>query len=692
VPYKGGRSTRLPSAVLLVAVAVAACGGTPSASTPPAASIPPTTLECEEGAFPCAFADVGEDVRAETERLAAEATRRIDEGATNDEVVAWLRTEAAIAEVEGDSDAIRFRPEAGRGVWVVRPPEAAPGAVAPRTDAVARAGTWDTLPAAGTKQTVAGAGQSERRAIVLSPFRWDFGALDDGQAVAERLRQMPDYANGVAYAENAAVSGTDVTVDDFRGWQGMQVVHLVSHGFRLCKDGKCRAVIAANALPNGTANIWPSAVRGLELEVVAGAGAAPQRPRYFSLLGADFFRDQYPGGLNDAVVFLNGCATFGQGATDLADAIRGSTGVVLGWSRPVFSDDAQAAALAMYDELSTHGRTVADALEHLGSLSTSEGQNGAGQYVVSTLASTGRAAGGDLRIREVVGFQDVAGGTLADGAAVPLVGEPDDGQPDSVGWQLRVEGIAQPQAASAIVRVTIDGHAAPPVAVSSGTMQPDDAWLLSGTLDLGIDVSVPHQAQFEASLELPEGGQSVDVVPATLVAPQPTAAVPAFGSEWRGHVTQRLELPHDLVWTVAEADLVFTLVPQTVSTPYFVYDVTGGTMTFSVSGTDSEGCTFELSPVEIPITPDMAESAQGFTIDASGSPPTFRGFVHIVGPVVEVMQTCPEPYAYLTGPYSTSATGIFIDVGADEGRTVLGDRISGTSRDGSKTFDLSRVD
>jgi len=255
--------------------------------------------------------------------------------------------------------------------------------------------------------------------------------------------------------------------------------------------------------------------------------------------------------------------------------------------------------------------------------------------------------------------------------------------PEDLRLLIRTRAEGNPFFVEEVLRMLID----------QGALQrQDDAWLLSGTLDLGIDVSVPHQAQFEASLELPEGGQSVDVVPATLVAPQPTAAVPAFGSEWRGHVTQRLELPHDLVWTVAEADLVFTLVPQTVSTPYFVYDVTGGTMTFSVSGTDSEGCTFELSPVEIPITPDMAESAQGFTIDASGSPPTFRGFVHIVGPVVEVMQTCPEPYAYLTGPYSTSATGIFIDVGADEGRTVLGDRISGTSRDGSKTFDLSRVD
>jgi hypothetical protein len=36
--------------------------------------------------------------------------------------------------------------------------------------------------------------------------------------------------------------------------------------------------------------------------------------------------------------------------------------------------------------------------------------------------------------------------------------------------------------------------------------------------------------------------------------------------------------------------------------------------------------------------------------------------------------------------------GIFIDVGLDEERAVIGDRISGTSLDGSKTFDISRAD
>lgn len=680
------RRTPAVLAVLLVLLALG-CSASPTATQLPPPP-PPASLECETGAFPCTFDDIADDVRAETERLAAEATARITEGATNDELVAWLDSEERVAEVEGDLDAVRFRPVGGRGVWVVRP-DSASEPTSRGSQAVAHAGTWDAGgPRGETSQTVTGEGRTERRALVLSPFRWDFGESDDGQAVAEQLRQLPDYAAGVTYAENATVNSTDVSVDDFRGWDGLQVVHLVSHGFRLCKDGKCRAVVAANALPGATANIWGSAVRGLELEVVAGPDSS-LRPKYHTLLGADFFRDQYPSGLDDTVVFLNGCATFGPGATDLADAIRGFRSVVLGWSRSVLSDAAQAASVAMYDQLAGNGRTVGAALELLGGLATSEHQTATGQSIVSTLTSTGRALGGDLRIRDVVDFQDPAGtGPLADGTAVHMIGVPDDGAPDSVGWQLRVDGI-EAEAASAIVSVTIDGHAAPPTAVSTGTMDGNDSWRLSGTLNLGVDVSVPHDAQFEASLELPEGGQSLDVVPAVLVGEsEPTPAAPAMGTVWRGHVTDRFEVSPG-VWIVAEADLIFTFDPG--SNPNFLhFALTGGTMTYSVNGTYSDGsCTQAGSAGQIVITPEIA-ATQGFYIRNATSAPTFEGSVHVEGPIFEVMKTCYGEYAYLTGPYSTRAQGIFIHVFSDEARPVVNYRISGTSLYGDRNFDISR--
>jgi hypothetical protein len=389
-------------------------------------------------------------------------------------------------------------------------------------------------------------------------------------------------------------------------------------------------------------------------------------------------------------VFLNGCATFGAGASDLADAIRGTSSVVLGWSHPVMSDDAQAASAALYANLVDAGQTVGHSLRDMGDVVTSNAQTSSGRPVQSTLSSTGRSGGGDLRIRDVVSIQSDATTELKERAEVAIIGQADDGAPDAVKWQVIVDGLDASEG-SALVAVTIDGHAAPPAAVSSGTLV-EKSWLLSGTLEMGVDVSVPHPAQFDVSLALPEGGVSLDSVAAVLVGEsQATPAPPPTGTVWTGHVTDRTEVKPG-VWFEAEADLIFTLDPSTAQYRYLVYDVTGGTMTFSVSGTEPDGgCTSTLAPVEIPVTPD--NSSGGFRIDSESTPLLFDGSVSIDGPEVEVMQSdCSAEFAYLNGPYGTRASGVFIQVFSSEEPVieVVDNRVTGASLYGDRTFDLSR--
>lgn len=679
---------RLPAVVGLVLV-VAGCGGAAPNGTAPPPSSAPSALECETEAFPCTFADVPDDVRAETERLATEVSTKIADGATHDELVAWLDSQASVAEVEGDADAVRFRPAGGRAVWLDLAGRAPQAAIRSHGRAIAVAGAWDSASSIRRiDESIAGPGRLERSALVLSPYRWDFGDADDGRTVAEQLGAITDYANRVTYAENVSSSASDVSVDDFQGWHGLQVIHVATHGLRLCANGSCRAVIAAHSIPNGLADLANSTVRGLEIEVVVGP-PGPAQTMHHVLLGADFFRAEYPRGVDDAVIFLNGCATFGAGATDLADAIRGQTSIVLGWSRAVATEAAFAAGVEMFNELGGNARTVDDALTELGPTATSQFQNRAGQSVVATLTSSGRAAGGDLRIRELITFSNDAGsGPLGEGSDVPIIGQADDGVADSVGWHVRVDGI-QREAASALLHVAIDGHQAAPVAVSSGVSAGPNSWDVSGIVDLGFDVSAPHPAQFEASLDLPEGGQSNDSVSAVLVgdSPEPTSAPePLMGSVWRGHVTDRLEVKPGH-WRTAEADLVFTLKPGSVR--YLNYELTGGTMYFSWSGSDSD-CTTALAPVEVPVTPE--NSSGGFRIDTGSSPPLFDGWVDIQGPEVEVMQTCTGEYAYLTGPFGTRAQAVFIQVysGEEPLVPVVGDRVTGKSLYGDSTFDISR--
>ena len=146
------------------------------------------------------------------------------------------------------------------------------------------------------------------------------------------------------------------------------------------------------------------------------------------------------------------------------------------------------------------------------------------------------------------------------------------------------------------------------------------------------------------------------------------------------------------VWFEAEADLVFTLDPSTAQYRYLVYDVTGGTMTFSVSGTEPDGgCRSTLAPFEVPVTPD--NSSGGFRIDTESTPPLFDGSVSIDGPEVDVMQSeCSAEFAYLNGPYGTRASGNFIQVfsGEEPAVQVVDDRVTGVSLYGDRTFDLVR--
>ncbi|MEX2548478.1 MAG: hypothetical protein WD830_11945 [Chloroflexota bacterium] len=180
--------------------------------------------------------------------------------------------------------------------------------------------------------------------------------------------------------------------------------------------------------------------------------------------------------------------------------------------------------------------------------------------------------------------------------------------------------------------------------------------------------------------------------------PEPAPAVPATGTVWRGHFTERRELfaAGSNVWEVAEADVTLTLDPPSVGDGTLYYNPTGGTFTYSVSGTviGLFGCTHTLSPVEFPITPDMETIWGGLRIDTSTNPPTFGGILHLSPGFVEVMGTCPATSVFQSGPYSIRASGHYTLGDSEEARPVVGDRISGTYLDGRSeiTFDISRVE
>jgi len=494
-------------------------GNDPNGNLPSAVNV---GLECEVEGYPCSLAEVPDEILERSQFLADEALAMIENGASMDEARDWLNQQDGMVEIMSDNLALRFRLEGGRGTWILREETLAdpgPGTPAPASvvldaenfiDQAARAPKSAGLPTLSNlwASSVVGPDNDSKSALVLSPLYWDFADNQDGAQVAALLSSTRGYENGVTYLFNETASSRQVTINSFKGWQNYQVIHVESHGSRICAANSCRAVLVfASFLSAGQkpteeekADLTSKGVEVVAIQEKIGA---------YLGLNADFFRAYYPGGLSDTLVFFNACQSFGGQDTDLADAIRGSTSVFLGWNGNVKVPDSNATSKRLYQELSIWGVTVQEAYNRLGDLQTD--RNGV------RLIRSPRAAGGDLRIRNIVYLLNLdTNQTLGPSQEVRIVGEMDDGEPDIVPYRVRVDGILPQWAADAQLYVSVDGIVTGPQPVSEGETGGPDSWIVNGQVDLPYDVEQAMSVNFEAWVELPEGGESRHETAATL--------------------------------------------------------------------------------------------------------------------------------------------------------------------------------
>lgn len=524
-----------------------ACGdggsGTPISGNDPGDNLPPAVnveLECEVQGYPCSLAEVPDEILERSQLLADEALAMIESGASMDEVRAWLDEQDGMVEIMSDDLALRFRLEGGRGTWILRkealadpgPGTPAPASMVLGTEASASLIIGEENPAdpgAPASKSVAlptpsdqmprfvvGQNTKAKNALVLSPLYWDFENNNDGAQVAAILGSTRGYEGRVTYRYNPTAesifdenpSSMKVAIINFLGWGYYQVIHVESHGSTICEAGSCRAVLGLTTFyttPDKVSEEEKAQLRSKGIEVV---WVENKSGGYYGL-SADFFRYVYPGGLKDTLVFFNACKSFGSEATDLANAIRGSTSVFLGWDGSVKVPDSNAASNKFYQELSQGGVTVQEAYNRLGDLQTD--RDG------TRLIRSPRAAGGDLRIRDIVYLLNPdTYQILAPSQEVSIVGEMDDGEPDIVPYRVRVDGILAENAADAQIYVSVDGIVSDPKPVSEGETGGPDRWIVNGQVDLPYDVEQAMSVGFEAWVELPEGGKSSHEATATL--------------------------------------------------------------------------------------------------------------------------------------------------------------------------------
>lgn len=648
-----------------IAVTAVACGSDSSGPGPGPGPGGDATLECEDRGYPCSLAEVPIAVLERGDALGDEALGMLDGGASTGEAAAWLDDQADVAEVEWDDVAIWFRPEGGAGIWILREgafsPEAASGVVP-------SAHTGHTARQSLLARHVVGPDSEEKKALVLSPFLWQVGGLDDGPSVAATLSGTRGYENRVSFRANDQQSSANVGLDGFMGWDEYQVVHVTTHGKRICTDAGCRATIVAgtleSALPAGPGT------KAEKLHELAHQGVSYAKGEKTGLeylvLNADFFRHQYPAGLDNTLIFFNACQSFGPQATDVVDAIQGNTSVVLGWTETVYVVDATAAAVALYEALSEGGYPAEVAHERIGDLKVGEavpGQNS------PQLRVSERPAGGDLRIRDVVylllpGSDQIL--TASD--RVPIDGTQGDGVPDAAPYLVRVDGVEPQLAADMVVHVSIDGVEADPVPLTSGQVDDEDRWLVSGTMPLSYDLEEEKPVTFRTWVTLHSGGESRHETGATLSGEEPI-----MGTVWE------LEAVHTSGWTggiphtpyTATAHLTLQFAPgQSPADPHPRYLVTGGTVTYDYNHTYFD-CTYSAPAITFDVTEEVSlESRLDF--DATMTPVRYTGLIYTQGPEIQVVESCGDGSSTRT----QRAANTWLLVQPGEARTVSADRRS----------------
>lgn len=564
-----------------------------------AAESPRLPLRCEEEGYPCAWSEVDAAVVAETDRLAREAVGWLDQGASAGAVAVRLAALDAVESVATDGRMVRFRMRAGRPVWVA---EASPELFDTRGFA-SPASAQTAPPSASGPDDPIGENPPGRKpwkkALILSPFQWHFG--DDEAEELQRLLgvglvddqdpyQVRDYRCGeggrcVEVKANDLVNlapdnelycpqnpgtcpmGYGVERSDFKTWRGYDLIHVGTHGFRLCGtadpeevvqwlsdtqsvagsrdlagtsaklvSGACLVALASGRIyPDGSIPAGSVSDPGVEYLYVGMGGmeqhcvGAPQgsnrwiqqycgQPFFLlEILADDFFSAVYGGGLRDKLIFLNACSSLAD--RGIAQALSSGESMVIGWSLPVPMTTAVLAAKNFYEVLLKRGEPAVDAWYHAASEVTTSFPGGleldagwrtwlppgVAEQLLGATELEGRGSEA-RRGREMVSLRwPGSDEELQDGARIPAPGGSDECTPD---LGLVLEGIPEGQDPAALpLRLSANGATLEGAYVADRPSGPG-RFRHDGPIRLPPGLDPEQPVDLEIWAELPRGGQS----------------------------------------------------------------------------------------------------------------------------------------------------------------------------------------
>ena len=135
---------------------------------------------------------------------------------------------------------------------------------------------------------VVGNSVEQKRALVLSPFKYFFKGFDDGAPVAQLLENTRGYGGNVTYLENATKTAATVGIEQFAGWENYDVIHVTGHGAQVCDVNRCVATILTGDIYSNADDLLQLTELGLNTAHVRGTEDK------FLALSPDYFKKQYP--------------------------------------------------------------------------------------------------------------------------------------------------------------------------------------------------------------------------------------------------------------------------------------------------------------------------------------------------------------------------------------------------------------
>lgn len=490
----------------------------------------PQELTCQEMGLPCSAAEADPQAMARAAQLHQELTTRMGEGESIDSLQTWLEGMEEVRMVLSSPVSLVFVLEGSLPFGIYDAVQAGglsePGAGSGSVGKVLASLRPPSLP---LKDVVGDDTKREnearkKRALILSPFEFEYTVPDVGQEAVQILGAIPDYKGQVTFLQNEQVG-----VDAFRGWTKYDLILYNGHGGTVKgKDNKTGNIVTTTFILTGdqqescdspdsdgsSAPVKPLPLgvfcTSVSVRVENIVGRPVDEYQNFLSIYPHFFTSEYSAGLDKALIIFNGCVTFAS--TFLPAHLSGKDGVFFGWDQNVLANFNPGVISSLLSELA-NGFPSKKAYEKV-----------CGDGCVDTAGKGAKLqryqAKDDLRIREVAMLlHPLTGKPLTDGDKILVYGYPGDGQVDELPFYIEVIAVDFNQISDYTIRFEVNGQEVngswpldDPEAVEKWEATGADTYRILDRMVLPFDFQQDQPIKVTILVDLPEGGNSKSVL------------------------------------------------------------------------------------------------------------------------------------------------------------------------------------